>query len=290
MKQNTLQTFVALDSDGCVVDTMAAKQHGFLQPFMVKTLGLEGDAERLYLACADYVNLYSVTRGISRFKAILLNFETYNQHPEVLNAGLPLIPTDDLKAFVESGLPLGNPALKQWLAEHPSPFLEKILAWSLAVNDAIVTSGATFPAYEGARKALQNLQGRSEAGIVSQSPEAVLREDWGRQGVLEYVQHIAGQELGLKVAQLTALTDGRYPREKVIMIGDAPGDLEAARAFGCRFFPILPGREEESWECFNNGVYEAFATGTYSAEAEAAFIEAFEKVLPACPPWSTQAK
>lgn len=290
MTENTLQTFVALDSDGCVVDTMAAKQHGFLQPLMVKTLGLERDAERLYLACADYVNLYSVTRGISRFKAILLNFETYNQHPEVLSAGLPLIPTEALKAFVESGLPLGNPALTQWLAEHPSPFLEKILAWSLAVNEAIVSSGATFPAYEGARKALQNLQGRSEAGIVSQSPEAVLREDWGRQGVLEYVQHIAGQELGLKVAQLTALTDGRYPREKVIMIGDAPGDLEAARAFGCRFYPILPGREEESWERFNNGVYEAFATGAYSAEAEAAFIEAFEKVLPACPPWSAQAK
>ncbi|MBR5592291.1 MAG: HAD family hydrolase [Kiritimatiellae bacterium] len=281
-------TFVALDSDGCVVDTMAAKQHGFLQPLMVKTLGLSPEEERIYLACADYVNLYSVTRGISRFKAILLNFETYNQHPDVLKAGLPAIPTEDLKGFVESGLPLGNPALKQWLAEHPSPFLEKILAWSLAVNDAIVTSGATFPAYEGARKALQAMQGRSETGIVSQSPEAVLREDWGRQGVLGYVQHVAGQELGLKVAQLTALTDGRYPRDKVLMVGDAPGDLEAARGFGCRFFPILPGREEESWALFNSGVYEAFATGNYTKEAEAELIAAFEKVLPAQPPWANQ--
>lgn len=285
----TPTTFVALDSDGCVVDTMAAKQHGFLQPLMVKALGLTGDAERIYLACADYVNLYSITRGISRFKAILLNFETYNSHPDVKRLGLPIIPTEALKAFVESGLPLGNPALTQWLTEHPSPFLEQILGWSLAVNDAIVTSGATFPAYEGARKALQQMQGRSETGIVSQSPEAVLREDWGRQGLLDYVQHVAGQEVGLKVAQLTALTDGRYPREKVIMIGDAPGDLEAARAFGCRFFPILPGREEESWQRFNDGIYEAFATGTYSIEAEAELIAEFEKVLPALPPWANQA-
>ena len=43
-------TFVALDSDGCVVDTMAAKQHGFLQPLMVKTLGLSPEEERIYLA------------------------------------------------------------------------------------------------------------------------------------------------------------------------------------------------------------------------------------------------
>lgn len=286
----TYRTFVALDSDGCVVDTMAAKQHGFLQPLMVKALQLSPEAERIYLACADYVNLYSVTRGISRFKAILLNFETYNQHPDRLTAGLPPIPTEDLKAFVESGLPLGNPALTQWLAEHPSPFLAQILAWSLAVNDAIVTSGATFPAYNGARKALQQMQGRSESGIVSQSPEAVLREDWGRQGLLDYVQHIAGQEVGLKVAQLTALTDGRYPRECVIMIGDAPGDLEAAKAFGCRFFPILPGQEEASWDQFNNGIYEAFATGNYTREAEAELIAAFEKVLPAQPPWITAAQ
>lgn len=287
MNQSTsIKTFVALDSDGCVVDTMAAKQHGFLQPLMVRTLALSEPEATLYLACADYVNLYSVTRGISRFKAILLNFETYNAHPEVLKQGYTPIPTDDLRAFVESGLPLGNPGLTTWLATHPSSFLEKILAWSQAVNREIVDSGAEFPAYEGARRALKVLQGRSEAGIVSQSPEAVLREDWGRQGLLDYVQHVAGQEVGLKVKQLTALTDGRFARENVIMIGDAPGDLEAAKTFGCRFFPILPGQEEASWEIFNTGIYDAFVRGEYTLEQEAAFIEAFEKVLPAQPPWA----
>lgn len=290
MEQNQMPTtFVALDSDGCIVDTMAAKQHGFLQPLMVKTLALSPEEARVYLACADYVNLYSVTRGISRFKAILLNFETYNQHPEVIQADWPRIPTADLKAFVESGLPLGNPALTQWLAEHPSPFLEKILAWSHAVNNEIVTSGATFPAYEGARKALKRMYKRSETGIVSQSPEAVLREDWGRQGLLDYVQHIAGQEVGLKVAQLTALTDGRFERSNVLMVGDAPGDLEAARGFGCRFFPILPGREEASWEHFNACIYDAFVSGNYTKAMEDELIATFEKVLPAQPPWATQA-
>lgn len=290
MNEAHLKTFVALDSDGCVVDTMAAKQHRFLQPLMVKTLALSPEEATIYHTCADYINLYSVTRGISRFKAILLNFQTYNRHPETLKHGFTAIPTADLEAFVESGLPLGNPALTQWLQTHPSAFLEKILAWSHAVNDEIVSSGAEFPAYEGARVALQRMQGRSETGIVSQSPEPVLREDWGRQGLLPYVNHIAGQEVGLKVKQLTTLTDGRYPRQNVLMVGDAPGDLEAAQAFGCRFFPILPGQEEASWEQFNNGIYDTFASGTYTEAQEAELIATFRKVLPSTPPWETSAQ
>ena len=261
-----MNTFVALDSDGCVVDTMAAKQHGFLQPMMIEALGLRGEAAGLYRACADYVNLYSVTRGISRFKAILLNFETYNAHPRVRALGLPPLPTADLRAFVQSGLPLGNPGLDRWLADHPSEDLALIRRWSHAVNDAIVSSGTVFPAYEGARAALRLMHGRSETGIVSQSPEAVLREDWGRQGLLGYVSRVAGQEAGLKVKH-------------------APGDLEAARAFGCRFFPILPGSEEASWKTFADAVYPAFAEGAYTPEAEAAHTEAFLRLLPDTPPW-----
>ena len=289
MAQVERKTFVALDSDGCIVDTMAAKQHRFLQPLMAQMLVLSAEEAAIYFACADYVNLYSVTRGISRFKAILLNFEAYNNHPEVIKKRYNPLPTADLKAFVESGLPLGNPSLTTWLQDHPSPALEKILKWSQTVNQAIVTSGAEFPAYHGARLALQRMQGRSETGIVSQSPEAVLREDWGRQGLLDYVNHVAGQEVGLKVKQLTVLTDERYPRDCVLMVGDAPGDLEAAQAFGCRFFPILPGQEEASWEQFNNGIYDAFATGNYTLEQEAALIETFRKVLPSTPPWETSA-
>ncbi len=278
------ETFVALDSDGCIVDTMAAKQHGFLQPLMVEILGLEGEAARIYHACADYVNLYSVTRGISRFKAILLNFEYYNAHPQVQALNLPKLPTADLQAFVESGLPLGNPGLDKWMAEHPSADLARLREWSQRVNDAIMERG-NFPAYENARKALMCMHGRSEIGIVSQSPEAVLREDWGSQGILQYVDHVAGQELGLKVKQLTVLTDGRYPRDAVIMVGDAPGDLEAAQGFGCRFYPILPGDEEASWQIFIDEVYPAFVEGRYTREAEASYIETFSKRLPSTPPW-----
>lgn len=279
-----LETFVGLDSDGCVVDTMASKQHGFLQPMLIEALGLQ-PVEQTYRACADFVNLYSETRGISRFRAIYMNLELLNRHPDRIAAGFPEIPLSDFKAFVESGLPLSADALEGWLKEHPSAFLEKILKWSLDVNAAIIGSGAVFPAYKGACEALKRMQGRSESGIVSQSPERVLRQDWGTHGLLEYVTHVAGQEVGDKVAQLSTLTAGRFPKDRILMVGDAPGDLKASRAFGCRFFPILPGKEEESWELFNTEIYDAFTAGTYTDAREAELVDAFVATMPATPPW-----
>lgn len=279
-----IDTFVGLDSDGCVVDTMASKQHGFLQPLLIEALGLQPVAET-YHACADFVNLYSETRGITRFRAIYMNLELLNRHPDYVATGRPPLPLDDFKAFVDSGLPLSSDALEGWLKDHPSEFLEKILKWSLDVNAAIIKSGVIFPAYNGACAALKRMQGRSETGIVSQSPERVLRQDWGAHGLLEYVTHVAGQEVGDKVAQLSTLTGGRFAKNRILMVGDAPGDLKASRAFGCRFFPILPGKEEESWELFNSEVYDAFTAGTYTEAREAELIDAFVKTMPATPPW-----
>ena len=276
--------FIGLDSDGCVLDTMASKQHLFLQPLFVKAFDLAPVAE-VYQACADFVSLYSQTRGISRLRAILLTLTHFNRHPGRVAAGFPIIDTADLEAFAASGLPLSNAALKTWLVEHPSTLLERLLAWSEAVNAAILQSGVVFPVYEGARQALMGMKGRSTAGVVSQSPEQVLAQDWGAHGLLDYVAHVAGAEVGDKVAQLRTLTDGRFPRDHVLMVGDAPGDWQAAHSFGCRFFPIVPGAEEASWARFNGGIYEAFITGQWSREAEAAEIARFESALPVAPPW-----
>ncbi len=284
-----LRTFVGLDSDGCVVDTMAAKQHRFLQPMLAEMLGL-GALREVYFQCADFVNLYSETRGITRFRAVLLSLQLFNRHPQVRAAGFPGVPLGDLEAFVASGVPQSSEALEAWLREHPSAFLERLLQWSLAVNAAILKSGTVFPVYQGAREALQKMRGRSETGIVSQSPERVLRQDWGSHGLLAFVDHVAGQEMGDKVAQLTCLTAGRYPRERVLMIGDAPGDLRAARAFGCRFYPILPGHEEASWARFNGEIYDLFAGGEYTPELERACIDVFVSALPSVAPWEEPAK
>ena len=52
------------------------------------------------------------------------------------------------------------------------------------------------------------------------------------------------------------------------MIGDAPGDHKAAKANGVLFFPILPGREEDSWERLHGEALDRFFAGTYAGEYE----------------------
>jgi hypothetical protein len=69
------------------------------------------------------------------------------------------------------------------------------------------------------------------------------------------------------------------------MIGDAPGDLKAARANDFFFYPINPGQEEQSWQRFYEEAMGRFLDGSYGGDYEAALIAEFEAILPETPPW-----
>ena len=69
------------------------------------------------------------------------------------------------------------------------------------------------------------------------------------------------------------------------MVGDAPGDLKAARANDALFYPIEPGREEASWERLYREGLDRFVAGTYAGAYERERIDAFEALLPTAPPW-----
>jgi phosphoglycolate phosphatase-like HAD superfamily hydrolase len=79
---------------------------------------------------------------------------------------------------------------------------------------------------------------------------------------------------------------GNYAANHVLMIGDAPGDYDAARANKALFFPINPGHEEASWEKLYKEGLKKFLAGEFAGAYEAALIAEFEKLLPSTPPWS----
>ena len=78
------------------------------------------------------------------------------------------------------------------------------------------------------------------------------------------VNYIAGQEAGTKSEHILFATGGRYAPEKMLKIGDAPGDLKAARDNDALFFPIVPGKEEQSWKRFFEEGSERFFNGTFA--------------------------
>ena len=62
---------ICIDSDGCAMDTMNIKHIECFGPWMVRTWGLETWQEEI-LERWNEINLYSMTRGINRFKALAL--------------------------------------------------------------------------------------------------------------------------------------------------------------------------------------------------------------------------
>ena len=69
------------------------------------------------------------------------------------------------------------------------------------------------------------------------------------------------------------------------MIGDAPGDYQAAVANDCLFFPINPGHEEASWQRFYQEGIEKFLQGQFSGRYQQDLLAEFEQYLPERPPW-----
>ena len=92
--------------------------------------------------------------------------------------------------------------------------------------------------------------GTADMIVVSATPDEALDREWEEHDIARYVRVIAGQEMGTKKEHLGLAAEGKYAADHILMIGDAPGDLKAARGNDALFFPINPGAEDESWERF----------------------------------------
>ena len=96
---------------------------------------------------------------------------------------------------------------------------------------------------------------------------------------------IAGQEMGTKSNHLKFAAKGKFEPQKILMIGDAPGDQLAATENGALFFPINPSQEEASWERLHNEGLNHFFAGTFTGDYQQQLIHEFEDCLPKKPDW-----
>jgi len=142
-----------------------------------------------------------------------------------------------------------------------------------------------LPPFPLVRESLNKLQGRADMMVVSATPAEALRREWEEHRIARSVALIAGQELGKKEEQLGLTASGKYAAGHMLMVGDALGDLKAARSAGALFYPVLPGKEDESWKLFHDEICEDFLAGKYTKDREAKHLAEFEKVLPKTAPW-----
>jgi phosphoglycolate phosphatase-like HAD superfamily hydrolase len=277
--------FIGIDSDGCAFDTMEIKHKECFIPNIIKHWSLQS-VSKYAREAAEFVNLYSKWRGTNRWPALIRVFDLLRTHPEVVSRGIepPMAPR--VRDFIDADtFAKSNDGLLAYVSEHSDPELEIALAWTTDVNSSIADMVHDVPPFPGVRESLVLLADQADMMVVSATPVEALSREWREHGIASFVQAIAGQEMGSKTLHLELAAKGSYAPDRILMIGDAPGDLKAARANEALFYPINPGAEQASWERFHKQVVHRFLAGDYAGDFEAELIEEFEELLPEVPPW-----
>ena len=237
---------VCVDSDGCVMDTMNCKHFNCFGPCMVTEWGLEAWKEEI-LDRWNVINLFSMTRGINRFKGLAMALK------EIDGKYKKIIGVDALVEWAENAPALSNDAVAKAAADASDAdaklVFEKALSWSKAVNAAIVALDESLKVpYAGAKEGLAAAHIFADVAMVSSANRDAVEEEWGKFGLLEHTDIVLAQDVGSKAACIAAMLKFGYDPDKVVMVGDAPGDCDAAEKNGVHYYPILVNHEKESWE------------------------------------------
>ncbi len=283
--QRKCDFLVGVDSDGCAFDTMELKHKECFIPNTINYWNLQG-VSKYAREAAEFVNLYSKSRGVNRFPALVETLEWLQKRPEVRARGVRIEIPQSLRDWIARETKLGNPALRKAVEETGDPHLKHTLQWSEAVNRTVAEIVRGVPPFPCVRESLERLGEQADVIVVSATPQEALQREWEEHDLKKYVAAICGQETGTKKESLGYASQvGQYPENHVLMIGDAPGDYRAAKANGALFFPINPGHEEESWRRFFEEGIERFLSGTFAGEYEEQLVAEFDRYLPEKPPW-----
>jgi phosphoglycolate phosphatase-like HAD superfamily hydrolase len=235
---------------------------------------------------AEFVNLYSKWRGVNRWPALMKALELLRERPEVIARKAVIPNLETLQTFIDDeAFPNSNDGLKAYMEQHSHPELDKAWAWTTAVNDSIADMVHGLKPFPYMADSLAFLADKADMMVVSATPVGALNTEWKGANIAQYVKLIAGQEMGKKALHLGLAASGKYEPHKILMVGDAPGDMRAAKANDALFYPINPGQEEGSWKRFYEEAMHKFLAGEYAGAYEAKVIAEFEALLPEVPPW-----
>ena len=275
--------FIGIDSDGCVFDSMEIKHKECFTPMFVKHHNLQA-VSKYAREVWDFVNLYSKTRGANRFPALIRALNLLRERSEVQSRKVNVPSYPALEDWIKRESKLGNATLAAEV-EGGNHDLSHIKKWSDEVNEQVSDIVHGVPPFPLLRETLDKSLPQADMMVISQTPCDALQREWAEHDISKYVEIIAGQEMGTKTEHLKFAAVGKYDSNKILMIGDAPGDHKAAKANGVLFYPILPGHEERSWERLHTEALDRFFSGTYAGEYEEKLFLEFDSCLPENPNW-----
>jgi len=275
---------ICIDSDGCVFDNMEVKQKEFFVPNALKYFDLFA-ISKILRETWEFVNLYSIYRGGNRFTSLIKVFELLEGRKEIKDSNFKLPDLLLLKKWVDNETKLSNGSLLKFFESNYSTDLEKVVSWTIAVNKDISEWLRNIPPFPSAIAAIKKIASFADIIIVSQTPLEAIDREWKEHNLKKFVKAIAGQEHGTKSEHIALAKKEKYRNDKVLMIGDAKGDLEAAKNNGILFYPIIPGNENISWDRLLHEGLRKLISGNYAGRYEQKLLSEFANSLPEIPYW-----
>ncbi len=256
----TKDFIICIDSDGTAIDTMNIKHNECFGPCLVNEFNLsEFDKNGELIEKWGEINLFSLTRGVNRFKTAYYFLDFVNSNVSKIED------IENLKNWTENSKELSNSALKAEIEKTNSSILKKTLDWSLAVNESIENLPIEKKkSFEGVREFLKYAKEFADIAIVSSANHEALVSEWEEEKLMEFVDILMSQNDGSKKYCISQLLKQGYKKENLIMLGDAPADLDAAKDNDVFFYPILVNKEKDSWQEFKNNGFSLFLKGEYS--------------------------
>jgi hypothetical protein len=276
--------FIGIDSDGCVFDSMEVKQKEFFIPNALKYFNLF-PVSKILRETWEFVNLYSVHRGGNRFISMLKVFELLALREEIIASGYACPDMTPLREWVAKETKLGNASLRKHYADTKDKRLDPVLKWSETVNSEIGEWLHDIPPFLHARTAIEKISAFADIMVISQTPLEAIEHEWLENDLKKYAKMIAAQEHGTKSEHLAITAKSKYNDNRILMIGDAKGDLDAAKNNNVLFYPIIPGEEDYSWKRFIEEGLDRFVNGKFAGAYEDLLIKKFRDSLPETPPW-----
>ena len=159
--EKTSDYAVCIDSDGCAMDTMEVKHRECFGPQWIYTYGLDEHFD----ACMELwlsINLYSITRGINRFKGLALALEETKKRGWCDVEGL-----EEFVTWTKEAKELSNPALLALTQKVENPCIEKALLWSIRTNRAIHGLPANDMPFPNVKWAMDEMCKKADLTAVS---------------------------------------------------------------------------------------------------------------------------
>lgn len=138
-----------------------------------------------------------------------------------------------------------------------------VIDW-LSMSESLIEEAGRVPHFSTAEEFLRSLpyiSGKANVLACSSLAETGAASMWESAGMGRLYTRLAGKERGDRQEFLRALLAGGQDRTAFVVVGSTASMFNAAQYAGLRFYPIVPGEEEESWRHFAEDWFPLYLRG-----------------------------